>query len=209
MKKKIVALSLVVAMVVMNSVVALGGTMTSSDGASNNWSSSDGTKLDQDVKVKFINAETAKYSVDITWGSMVFNYTQGDWKPDTHTYASETWTVGAQTDNNIEVVNHSNKKVEVSMTATLNDNAQGTINNLSGEFKDILSEDTIGETVTCLNPITTPTMGATTLARGALNKPGLAASCKQELNIKGTVELAGHSAGAEAKVGAITITLEP
>lgn len=202
MKKKIVALSLVVAMVVMNNVVAWGADTT--------WNGSAFTPAggnEKEVKVKFTSAETEKYSVDITWESMVFNYAQGEWKPSDHTYDTSTWSVDAAVDNNITVTNHSNRSVNVGMSAVLNITTGGTTNNLQGEFKDISSGDS-GTDISCTGDDTSPSMTPNaTLTRGLLNDYPNAPSCKQELNIKGDVELANHTANQEVSVGKITITL--
>lgn len=55
------------------------------------------------------------YTVDVTWGGMLFTYKEGDgiWDPETHTYsrgAEESgWT---STNNTITVTNHSNAALE-------------------------------------------------------------------------------------------------
>lgn len=204
MKKKVVALSLVVAMVVMNSVVALGATVDTT------W---DGTTFtngnEKEVKVRFTSAETEKYSVDITWGSMIFKYAQGTWNPSEHTYDSSTWSVDTGADNNITVENHSNKSVNVSMSANLNINQDGSSNSnyrLVGEFKAVSLPDNTTD-ISCSGNDITPSMGSTTLTRGLINQKNNPPSCIEELNINGDVQVDGHTADQEVSVGKITITL--
>ena len=138
---------------------------------------------------------------------MIFNYNQGEWKPSEHSYDTSTWSVEAAGDNNITVTNHSNRSVGVSMSAVLDITDDGTTNDLLGEFKDISSGDS-GTNITCNGNDTSPSMTpSVTLTRGLLNDYPNAPSCKQELNIKGDVELANHTANQEVSVGKITITL--
>lgn len=60
------------------------------------------------------------YSIDITFGSMVFTYTtaaEGTWNPDTHTYdgtTSASWSCNEGA-NLITVENHSNAAVDVNI----------------------------------------------------------------------------------------------
>lgn len=75
------------------------------------------------------------YSVDITWGSMEFTYTdasEGVWNPATHTYSGATkaaWTC-ADGANSITVTNHSNAGV----TAALSFEHADGYNGISGTF---------------------------------------------------------------------------
>lgn len=127
MKKKVVALSLVVAMVVMNSVMALGAQETvkgkNDSNTSNTWKYYDSTGTiekpngnKKDVTVDFNVTDTAKYSVDIKWGDLQYTYgAAGTWNPSTHSYSwdesSAGWAVKASTSNVINVENHSNRVV--------------------------------------------------------------------------------------------------
>lgn len=77
-----------------------------------------------DVLGKVVGDDTTakKYSVDVTWGSMVFTYDIGsnaaEWDPETHTYGSKTsggnlWSVANAADAQVTVTNHSNAAVNV------------------------------------------------------------------------------------------------
>ena len=54
----------------------------------------DGQKLTLNASCTISYAENVlpAVSVDITWGAMEFEYTDGDWNPTTHSYAEGTWT---------------------------------------------------------------------------------------------------------------------
>lgn len=77
------------------------------------------------------------YKVDISWGSMEFNYTdgnQGTWNPETHTYDGVTsgkWSCEKDA-NKITVVNHSND----SINSELAFKAAGNYSSIAGEFTD-------------------------------------------------------------------------
>ena len=61
------------------------------------------------------------YSVDITWGSMEFTYSEGPsptWNPATHTYSSGGTGGWSHNGNKITVTNHSNTKVTANLTYT-------------------------------------------------------------------------------------------
>lgn len=216
MKKKVLALSLVVAMVVMNSVVVLGATEKikgkNDSTTGNQWKYYN--SLDQEttntkpVNVTFTSADTAVYSVDIEWGSMTFKYTQGLWQSN-HTYASSVWKVDSQEDNNIKVINHSNRGVNVTMSASLSDTISNGTNKVKGEFKDIKTDDSTGTTISCsASANNVPEVGPINLSKGILNDASNADYCRKELNINGDIEQENHTANDPVKVGLITITLE-
>ena len=83
------------------------------------------------------SAAATVYSVDITWGSMEFTYTdasKGTWNPDTHGYdgaKAATWSCATDA-NKIEVTNHSNANV----TAQLSYAPESGYNGISGSFSD-------------------------------------------------------------------------
>ena len=203
MKKKIMALSLVVAMVVMNNVVALGATVTSSDNGST-WS--DSTNLQQDVNVVFSNTETPVYSVDITWGSMNFTYVPGTWQ-DSHKYTGSKWQITSAADNDITVSNHSNKDVYVKIGADFTGSNNSTGQTIKGEFEEISSpgvETPIDIVCSGSEEITTSTIEKK-LDKGVLNKRNEAKKEEKELKISGDI---GNDLIGSTKAGKITITLK-
>lgn len=106
--KKVLTIILTLAMLSMTSVTAFAASTITSIGGSDS----------ADVKGTYVAGGTATtvYSVDITWGSMDFTYTdasQGTWNPQTHQYDGATpakWSCEADA-NKIEVTNHSNTAV--------------------------------------------------------------------------------------------------
>ena len=59
------------------------------------------------------------YSVDITWGSMAFTYSNGSgstWNPATHTYSSGGAAGWSNSGNTVKVTNHSNTSVSAELT---------------------------------------------------------------------------------------------
>ncbi len=89
------------------------------------------------------------YSVDITWGSMEFTYSEGSsptWDPKTHTSTQGGTGVWSYSDNTITVTNHSNAQV----TATLAYDKETGYEGINGTFdKETMSLKTaVGTTVT-------------------------------------------------------------
>lgn len=73
------------------------------------------------------------YSVDITWGSMAFTYSEGSsptWNPATHTYSSGGTGGWSHNGNKITVTNHSNTKVTANLTYT----PEAGYDGISGNF---------------------------------------------------------------------------
>ena len=73
------------------------------------------------------------YSVDITWGSMAFTYSEGSgstWNPATHTYSSGGEGGWSNSGNTVTVTNHSNTEV----TATLAYASTEEFKGISGSF---------------------------------------------------------------------------
>lgn len=73
------------------------------------------------------------YSVDITWGSMAFTYSEGSsptWNPATHTYSSGGTGGWSNSGNTVTVTNHSNTGV----TANLIYTPEATFTGISGSF---------------------------------------------------------------------------
>lgn len=59
------------------------------------------------------------YSVDITWGSMAFTYSEGSsatWQPDSHSYSSGSTGGWSNSGNTVKVTNHSNTSVTAELT---------------------------------------------------------------------------------------------
>lgn len=70
-------------------------------------------------------------SVNVSWGSMEFDYVQGDWDPDTHSY-SGGWTAAAADANKITVANNGNVSVDVDFA--FNADTQFEAYELAGTF---------------------------------------------------------------------------
>lgn len=73
------------------------------------------------------------YSVDITWGSMAFTYSEGSsptWNPATHTYSSGGAGGWSNSGNTITVTNHSNAQVTANLTYT----PEAGYDGISGSF---------------------------------------------------------------------------
>ena len=71
-----------------------------------------------DVTAKYSDSVTTPvvYSVDLTWDSMTFTYSEAgtmDWDPETHTYTENITAGWDETSADITVTNHSNVDVDV------------------------------------------------------------------------------------------------
>lgn len=95
-----------------------------------------GGSATKDVKATYQPGDTPTiYSVDITWGSMEFTYTdasKGTWDPNTHEYEGETeaaWSCEKDA-NKITVTNHSNTRI----VAVLNYTASNGFSGINGIF---------------------------------------------------------------------------
>lgn len=83
------------------------------------------------------------YSVDVSWGSMLFTYQQGEWKPDKHDYEGN-WQDATADVNQVTVANNSDWKVNASVqfeaVDAFADKVMGTITfgneNWSGQVLD-------------------------------------------------------------------------
>ncbi|MDO4325313.1 MAG: leucine-rich repeat protein [bacterium] len=73
------------------------------------------------------NAQTI--SVEVTWGTMAFTYTDGAWDPETHTYGDGSWTA-EENGGQIAVKNNGNTNVTVSYSY------EKTETDISGSFAD-------------------------------------------------------------------------
>ncbi len=96
-------------------------------------SESDSASVDVTAKYSAVTV-TDVYSVDIEWGSMTFEYTDGGrvWNPETHKYdttAEPSWRC-ADGANKVKVTNHSNNPVTVEISYT----PSADYSEISGEF---------------------------------------------------------------------------
>ena len=101
----------------------------------------------QDVKAKYSGgaAEPEVYSVDVTWGKMEFTYSVGrTWNPDTHLYDDKSTAGWTEDGNDITVVNHSNKSVNVAFSYEAAQGYSGIIGTFS-TASDTLFAGSLGD----------------------------------------------------------------
>jgi len=171
--KKFMAILLVLALASLMGLSAMAEPITSLPG-------------DQDIEVKgtFVdggNDPTAIYSVDVSWGSLVFTYTGASkkWNPSTHTYdipnEDGAWSIGENQDK-ITVTNHSNAAVPVAFEFDAEEGFTGTVE--AGEFEGTLAS-AVGTAV------------------------------ESAPNVTATVAITGGtlSSGTEIQIGTVTVTL--
>lgn len=137
----------------------------------------------QDVKAKYSGgaAEPEVYSVDVTWGKMEFTYSVGGtrtWNPDTHLYDDKSTAGWTEDGNDITVVNHSNKSVNVAFSYEAAQGYSGII----GTF----------------------TAASDTLFAGSLGDPDGADKVTTNLTLSGAL---ASSVTEFTKVGTITVAL--
>lgn len=123
------------------------------------------------------------YSVDISWGSMAFTYTdasEGTWDPTTHKYDNATAAAWSCADgaNKVTVRNHSNAVV----TATLSYASETGFDKITGKFDNstLTLDSAVGKALT-----DTPTATATLTLTGELPS----------------------TTGASATIGTVTVSL--
>ena len=122
------------------------------------------------------------YSVDITWGSMEFTYSEGSgttWDPATHQYNSGGAGVWSNSGNTVTVTNHSNAQVTANLAYTSETEFAG----ISGSFGN-------------KSTMTLATADGTTVE----NAPKDTA----ELNLSGALDSKVRSS---TKIGTITVTI--
>ena len=162
--KKILSLILALAMVMSLSVTAFAADTSSKTGIGN------GGTATIDIAATYQEGSAADdvISVDVSWGSMTFQYTdgaEGKWDPATHTNAAKgdgTWTAS---DNAITVTNHSNTGIKATFTyAKAVDTVTGTFSQDSitlatavGTVKDEAPSDSV--TLTLGGTLTAETAG--------------------------------------------------
>lgn len=137
-----------------------------------------------DVTAKATSSGTSEatvYSVDISWDSMTFTYTESGtkvWNPANHTYSTRTSSGWDKTTAKVTVTNHSNASVDVSVTYSAVDDTgvDGAISN-----------------------------GTKTLAAGVENAYDAADKLEATLTISGTPNSTVDADGV--KIGSITVTI--
>ena len=174
--KKILSLLLATALVMSMSLSALAAEMKDTVGQNGEKEISVTAKYDSSTEIPNV------YSVDISWSSMTFTYTETGtkiWNPSTHTYSTTTGT-GAwdKTEAKITVTNHS----DASVTATVT----------------YAPVDGTGVTGTIES-------GTKTLAAGVVNKPEEADALVATLKISGKPTSTVTAEGV--KVGTVTVTI--
>ena len=121
------------------------------------------------------------YSVDITWGSMEFTYSDGSgrtWNPEDHTYSSGGAGVWSHSGNTVTVTNHSNAQV----TAKLDYASETGFTGITGNFNK-------------------STMDLATAVNTAVAK---APTDTAELTLSGTL---ASTVTKPTKIGTITVTI--
>jgi len=107
-------------------------------------------------------------SVDVTWGSMEFIYTDdfdGNWNPENHTYKDSKaayWSY-AEGANKIAVTNHSNTAITASLTYTPKAGYSG----ITGSFSQ---NNIVVQTAVGTLPSNAPTGSSNLTLSGALDK---------------------------------------
>ncbi len=159
--KKLFVMILAVAMLCTASVAVSATTISSI---------TSGNSTSQSVTGKYVagSATVPVYSVDISWGSMEFTYTDaslGTWDPTSHTYNGSreaVWSCVGDA-NKITVTNHSNAGVK----ATFSYAAATGFDAVSGSFdkEEITLDSAIGTAVAAA-----PSDTATLTLAGALSK---------------------------------------
>lgn len=102
--KKIITIALSLAMLLSMATVA--------------FAADQGGSHDVTAKYEKTENEEAIYNVDIAWGELTFTYsehTEKTWKPETHSYETDTQGAWDRTTAQITVTNHSNVAVKVAM----------------------------------------------------------------------------------------------
>lgn len=110
--KKILSLILALALVMSLSVTAFAA-------EDKNNGEGEAASIEISAIYKEGSAADQVVSVDIAWGAMTFEYTdgaEGKWDPATHTYGAKGNGTWAASDNAITVTNHSNTGIKATFT---------------------------------------------------------------------------------------------
>lgn len=92
------------------------------------WNKTFGTQKIEDcnthsipIRARSVNpgSEEVKYAVDIEWGDMIFSYSSSEWDTENHEYSTGAWSGMNTVNNKINVVNRSNRDINLSITATV------------------------------------------------------------------------------------------
>ena len=173
--KKVLTIILSLALLSMASVTAFAASPITANGGSDS----------ADVKGTYVAGGTAAtvYSVDITWGSMEFTYTdasQGTWNPENHQYdgaVAANWSCAADA-NKITVKNHSNAAVNAQFSYA----SESGYNGINGTF----SKNTLNLNSAVGTEASSAPSGSVTLSlSGALSS----------------------DTAADTKIGTVTVTL--
>ncbi len=171
MKKSVIAI-LALMLIAAQAVTASAETVTGKNGTKS-----------IDVKAKYTSGITTPdvYSVDVTWGKMEFTYSAAgtrEWDSATHTYIDKTSASWNEDGNDVTVVNHSNKDVNVNFAFA----ADSGYNGVNGDF------DTSSKT----------------LNAGEEGNPDSADKVTAKLTLSGTLS---NTVAEFTKVGSVTISL--
>lgn len=135
------------------------------------------------------------YSVDVTWGSMVFEYKPGTWDPDTHISTGGEWINEYADGRNLITVSNeeSERPIMVTFTFTKDD---GFNYNLTGTFEHVESADTYGGLILQYN--TTYVIN-----------PGYEGKCYLKLASTDSIPSTAFKTDGTAnkKIGTVTVTL--
>lgn len=169
----------------------------------------DDTGMSQDVNAKSVS--DAIYDVDITWGSMAF-MNKCTWDPEHHTYSTalpesavaagtDGWYVAAEGDNQVTVVNHSNRQITDVIAYTTN---SAVVNNVTGTVVQGNAASPLSAPIsTSGNTAELNSADVTTI----YNAPTKASAATATLTLAGAPDNDAFKTTAGATVGTLSITL--
>ena len=164
--KKILSLILALVMIMSLSVTAFAA-------EDKNNGEGEAAKIEISAIYKEGTAADEVVSVDISWGAMTFEYTDGadgKWNPATHTYGEKGNGTWKAEDNAITVTNHSNTGIKATFTYTKAvETITGTFSN-NGVLELATAENTTYEAAP--SGSVTLTLGGTMTAEDAADKVG-------------------------------------
>lgn len=67
------------------------------------------------------------YSVDVSWGSMLFTYQQGEWNADSHDYRNDSWSPADENANKITITNSGDWKVNTNISFSADSAFEGKV----------------------------------------------------------------------------------